>query len=106
MRCRACPYALSKSLEQLAVFCEAERCSLALTQGDGMRLVLLQSWAAPGVPPGPTDGRNLAAAGLPHLLRGLRGPGLWLAHGVYRAPALLNWAVERRQANRIGLGSD
>ncbi len=28
------------------------------------------------------------------------------AHGVYRAAALLKWAVERRQANRIGLGSD
>ncbi len=28
------------------------------------------------------------------------------AHGVYRSAALLRWAVERRQPNRLGLGSD
>ena len=28
------------------------------------------------------------------------------AHGVYRSAALLKWALERRQPNRLGLGSD
>ena len=28
------------------------------------------------------------------------------AHGVYRVAALLKWAVERRQPNRLQLGSE
>ena len=28
------------------------------------------------------------------------------AHGVYRVAALLKWAVERRQPNRLQLGTD
>ena len=28
------------------------------------------------------------------------------AHGIYRAAALLKWAIERRQPNRLRLGSE
>jgi citrate/tricarballylate utilization protein len=28
------------------------------------------------------------------------------SHGVYRSVALLKWSIERRQPNRLGLGSE
>jgi citrate/tricarballylate utilization protein len=28
------------------------------------------------------------------------------AHGIYRSAALLKWAIERRQPNRLALGDD
>jgi len=28
------------------------------------------------------------------------------AHGIYRAAALLKWAIEKRQPNRLQLGGD
>jgi citrate/tricarballylate utilization protein len=28
------------------------------------------------------------------------------AHGVYRLAALLKWAIEKRQPNRLGVGGD
>ena len=89
--------ALGRALEQLGRFCQAERCSLALTQGDGMRLVIFQAWSAPGIAEGPQDGRNLAAAGLPDLLRGLRGPGRWAA------PSVDGLGLEA-EAERVELG--
>ena len=73
---------LIRTLESLGRFSQSERVSLVLTQSDGIRLSILAEWTAPGTNAGPLDGRNLASAGLPHLLQALQGKGAWAVRSV------------------------
>ena len=62
--------------------------------------MLLNEWQAAGSAAGPADGRNLAAAGLPSLLAGLRKHGRWQAPSV--AALALDAEPERVELSRRG----
>jgi diguanylate cyclase (GGDEF)-like protein/PAS domain S-box-containing protein len=92
--------ALSAALGDLGVFCGAGRVSLALAQGDGLRLQILQEWTETGAPRTPENQRSLAAAGLPSLLAALKSDGSWRCPQVERLG--LEAEAERVEFERRG----